>query len=409
MISFSITKKSKKSRARLGVIKTPHRKIQTPAFINVATQATIKALLTKDLYNAGTQAIICNTFHLHLKPGEGVVEKNGGIHKFMQWKNPIMTDSGGFQVFSLGFGRDYGTGKILKQDTNIRTYSNDTNKYENKVIKHGEKPKNILITKRGVWFRSPVDNRKLFIGPEESIHIQQKLGADIIFAFDECNSPLADYEYNKKSLERTHDWAKICLQTNSSNKHNRQALFGIVQGGKYKDLRIQSAKFIGSLPFDGFGIGGEFGNSKKIMGQMLSWVTRELPEEKPRHLLGIGQLEDIPIIIKEGVDTFDCTVPTHYARNGYVFISQKSKIKREKRDLTKHEKVDLSRARYLNDLKPLDENCNCFVCKTYTRSYLSHLIKAREISGMSLLTFHNIHFFNKFVETIRNKIRKNQI
>jgi queuine tRNA-ribosyltransferase/7-cyano-7-deazaguanine tRNA-ribosyltransferase len=390
MISFSITKKSKKSNARLGIIKTPHGEIQTPAFIGVATQGTLKTLDSKEAPKTGLQALICNTFHLHLKPGEDIVAKNKGLHKFMDWNGPIMTDSGGFQVFSLGFGRDYGTGKILKT-------KND------KKITIGHQPKNIKITSDGVWFNSPIDGSKLFIGPRESIKIQEKIGADIIFAFDECTSPLADYEYNKKALQKTHSWAKICLEA----KKSQQALYGIVQGGKFKDLRIESAKFIGSLPFDGFGIGGEFGDSKQTMEKMLSWVIKELPEEKPRHLLGIGQLEDMPKIIKQGVDTFDCTIPTHYARHGYAFIDKPTT--NNKRLTTKYEKIDMNKMKYLKDSSPLDRNCDCYVCKTYTRSFLCHLIRSREITGLKLLSFHNLYYFNKFVEGIREEIKDNKI
>ncbi len=390
-MEFKVLKKSKKSGARLGIIKTAHGTIKTPAFIGVATQATIKTLDSKEVPETGSQALICNTFHLHLKPGEDVVAKNGGLHKFMDWRRPLMTDSGGYQVFSLGFGRDFGTGKILK------------GKHREKIMV-GHQPKDIKITPDGVWFRSPLDGKKLFIGPEESIKIQEKLGADIIFAFDECTSPLADYEYNKKALQKTHPWAKICLDT----KRSKQALYGIVQGGKFKDLRIESAKFIGSLPFDGFGIGGEFGDSKQTMEKMLSWVIKELPEEKPRHLLGIGQLEDIPKIIKQGVDTFDCTIPTHYARHGYAFVSKGSNTVYDIRH-TAYEKLDMNKMKYLKDSSPLDRNCDCYVCKTYTRSFLSHLIRSKEITGLKLLSFHNLYYFNRFVEKIREDIKNNKI
>jgi queuine tRNA-ribosyltransferase/7-cyano-7-deazaguanine tRNA-ribosyltransferase len=377
-MEFKILKKSKKSRARLGIIKTAHGEIETPAFIGVATQATLKTLDSKESLKTETQALICNTFHLHLKPTEDIVAKNGGLHKFMDWNRPLMTDSGGYQVFSLGFGRDFGTGKILKEDHHPQ-------------ITPGQQPQNIKITNDGVWFRSPIDGQKLFIGPKESIKIQQKLGADIIFAFDECPSPLADKEYNKKAIERTHAWAKICLQT----KKTKQALYGIIQGGRYKDLRIESAKFINSLDFDGFGIGGEFGKNKTEMKKMLSWVIKELVENKPRHLLGIGDLKDIPIIIKEGIDTFDCTIPTHYARHGYAFTSQG--------------KIDMQKSTLLKDTSPLDKKCQCYVCKTYTKSYICHLFKAREITALKLITFHNLFYFNNFVKNIRNEIKKGKI
>jgi len=378
MFDFRILKKSKKSGARLGVIKTSSGDIETPAFIGVATQATVKTLESKEVLETGTQALICNTFHLHLKPGEDIVAKNGGLHKFMNWSGPLMTDSGGYQIFSLGFGRDYGTGKILKEKRDEK-------------ITAGHQPRNIKIADDGVWFISPIDGKNVFIGPKESIQIQEKLGADIIFAFDECPSPIADYEYNKTALRKTHPWAKICLDT----KKSKQALYGIVQGGKFKDLRMESAKFIEALPFEGFGIGGEFGNSKSSMEKMLGWVIKELPEEKPRHLLGIGQLEDIPKIIRQGVDTFDCTIPTHYARHGYAFTS--------------HGKLDMNKSKFLRDKNILDKNCDCYVCQEHTRSYLSHLMRAREITALKLLTFHNLHFFNKMVEKVRREIENGKI
>src|SRR3989344_5173341 len=304
MINFKILKKSKKSKARLGFMETSHGVVETPCLVPVATQAVVKTLDSQEVVDTKSQILICNTFHLHLKPGpvranneggEKFVEKAGGLHEFMNWKKPLMTDSGGFQVFSLGFGKDFGTGKILKEKKDIR-------------VKQGNQPKSIKITEEGVFFKSPIDGTELFLGPKESIRIQEKLGADIIFNFDECTSPIADYEYTKKSLVKTHHWAEVCIK----EKKTKQSLFGIVQGGKYKDLRVESAKYIGGIDFDGFGIGGEFGDDKKQMPKMINWVIKELPEKKPRHLLGIGHLDDMEKMIKCGVDTFDCTAPTHY-------------------------------------------------------------------------------------------------
>lgn len=394
MFQFKIIKKSKKSNARIGRLITSHGKIETPSFVGVATQATIKTLDSKEIPKTGMQMMISNTYHLHLRPGEDVIKKNGGLNKFMDYQGPTMTDSGGFQVFSLGFGRDYGTGKILKQS-----------RYDKITV--GAQPKLIKITEDGVEFKSYIDGKKLFLGPKESIQIQEKIGADIIFAFDECTSPITDYEYTKKSLEKTHRWAKICLSSRSFQGKKKQALYGIVQGGKYKDLRIESAKFIGSLPFNGFGIGGEFGDEKEIMTKMLKWVNAELPEEKPRHLLGIGHLEDIPKIIKEGIDTFDCITPTHYARHGYAFI--KKPTTNNQQLTTKHERLDLNKTKYLNDLSPLDKNCQCYVCKNYTKSYLHHLLKANELTVLKLLSFHNLYYFNNFVKNIRDEIKKDKI
>jgi len=377
-LNFKILKKSKKSNARLGLIETSHGVVETPCLVPVATQAVVKTLDSKEVQETNSQILISNTFHLHLKPSEKFVEKAGGLHEFMNWKKPLMTDSGGFQVFSLGFGRDFGTGKILKAQSG-------------QSIKRGNNPKSVKITEDGVYFNSPIDGKKLFIGPKESIKIQEKLGADIIFAFDECTSPIADYEYTKKSLEKTHRWAKICLK----EKKTKQSLFGIVQGGKFKDLRIESAKFIGGLNFDGFGIGGEFGDNKKEMPKMLNWVISELPEKKPRHLLGIGHLEDIEKIIKAGVDTFDCTVPTHYARRGILFGSEG--------------KINLKQSKYLKKREPLDKGCVCNVCLNYRKDYVCHLLKAGELTALKLITFHNLHYFNGYVEDIRSKIKKGEI
>ncbi len=374
-MKFKIVKKSKKSNARLGLLETNHGVIQTPCFVPVATQAVIKTLESEEVVETKSQVLICNTFHLHLKPGEETVKKAGKLHKFMNWSKPLMTDSGGFQVFSLGFGKDHNVGKVLKVQAN-------------NVVNINNQPKSIKITSDGVYFRSPIDGRELFIGPEESIKIQEKLGADIIFNFDECTSPLASYEYVKKSLEKTHRWAQICLK----EKKGRQALFGIVQGGRFKDLREESAKFIGKMPFDGFGIGGEFGNNKGDMQKMLRWTMQFLPEDKPKHLLGIGHLEDIKIIIKEGVDTFDCTMPTHYARHGIAFGSAG--------------RIDFSKRGILNASGPIDKNCKCRVCRDYTRGYIAHLVRAKEITGLKLLTFHNLYFFNSFIEKIREDIKK---
>lgn len=378
MLEFKIVYRSKKSNARIGILKTPHGEIETPSFVGVGTQAVVKTLTAEEVKQAKTQILIANTFHLHLKPGEAFLKKAGGIHAFMNWDRPIMTDSGGFQVFSLGFGRDHGVGKILKEKKDI-------------VVKAGKKPKNVKITEDGVFFRSPVDGKKLFIGPKESIKIQEAIGADIMFSFDECTSPVADYLYTKRSLEKTHRWAQICLES----KKTDQALYGIVQGGKFEDLRTESAKFIGILPFDGFGIGGEFGDEKHTMTDMLNLTLPYLPKEKPVHLLGIGHLEDIPEIMKAGIDTFDCIVPTHYARHGIAFTSKG--------------RLDMKKSIFLSDKKPLDETCECPTCQNYKRNYITHLLKAKEITGLRLMTTHNLFFFNSYVERLRNEIKEGKL
>jgi len=382
MITFEILKKSKKSGARIGVLKTPHGEVETPTLVPVATQAAVKTLTSDEVCATKTQILIANTFHLHLKPGEAVVKKAGGLHEFMQWKRPLMTDSGGFQVFSLGFGRDLGVGKVLKY------FPENENE---RIVSLHTKPKDVRITERGVYFKSPVDGAQIFIGPRESIKIQEALGADIMFAFDECTPPLANHAYAKKALALTHRWAEICLETRKSN----QALYGIVQGSHYKNLREEAARYVNSLSFDGFGIGGDLGNSKKTMLQILRWTLPHLNKKKPRHLLGIGHLDDIEPIIKAGIDTFDCTVPTMYARKGVAFTS--------------HGKLIIGKSVFLNDKKPLDKCCACDVCGKYSRSYISHLFRAKEITALRLLTEHNLFYFNSYVENLRWKIKQGDL
>lgn len=379
MIKYKLLKKSSESRARLGLLETSHGLVETPAIVPVATQATVKTLSSDEVLQTKTQLLINNTYHLHLRPGEKVVAHAGGLHKFMNWPKTLMTDSGGFQVFSLGWGRDLSIGKVSKHSD------------KKSAVTLGKQPQRLKITPDGVYFKSHLDGRELFIGPKESIKIQEKLGADIILAFDECPPPVADYDYVKKSVELTHVWAKSCLKTHKS----KQALYGIVQGGKYKDLRKSSAEFIGQQNFDGFAIGGEFGEAKTDMSKMLNWVMDYLPAPKPRHLLGIGHPEDIPILIKAGVDTFDCIVPTHYARHGVAFTSTG--------------RIDIMKMLYSKDLKPLDKKCHCSTCQNYTRSYICHLLRAKEITGLKLLTIHNLYFYNSLVEAYRKLIKQGKI
>lgn len=374
MFEFQVLKKSKKSRARLGQLKTSHGVIETPALVPVATQASIKTLTSAQVVKTGSQLLICNTYHLHLRPGENAVKAAGGLHKFMNWQKPLMTDSGGFQVFSLGFGKDFNVSKIIKGRVKAK-------------IKRGQQPKLLKISEKGVLFRSYLDGQQIFLGPKESMKIQSVLGADIIFAFDECPPPHADSGYVAASVALTHKWAKLCLKYHDK----KQALFGIVQGGRFRDLRLASAKFIGQLPFDGFGIGGELGGSVAAMKKMLSWVNEELPESKPRHMLGTGHIADIPAIIASGCDTFDTIVPTHFGRHGTAFA--------------KTGRMDLTRSVFLKDKKPLDNSCACEACAGYTRAYISHLLRAREILGMQLLSIHNLTYFNRLVADIREKIK----
>ena len=381
MISFDVLKKSQKSRARVGILKTPHGEVETPSLVPVATWATVKTLDSREVFETKSQILIANTYHLHLKPGEDIVKNGGGLQKFMNCPIPMMTDSGGFQVFSLGFGKDLKVGKLMKFFPGQST----------EIVSQHSQPRTIKIGPDGVEFRSYIDGKSTFLGPKESIKIQEKLGADIMFAFDECTPPLSSYEYAKDALERTHRWEKICIDTKKGN----QSLFGIVQGSRYQDLREQSAKYINSLGFDGYGIGGDLGESKITIEKILKWTTPLLDENKPRHLLGIGYLQDLEMVIKNGVDLFDCTVPTQYARHGAAFTSKG--------------KIDLNKTDFLKQNEPLDKTCACFVCQEYKRSYISHLVRAREITGLKLLTFHNLFYFNTFVENIRKKIKEGKI
>jgi len=385
MIRFRITKKSERSRARLGILETPHGTVETPAFVPVATAASLRTLTSEEAAEAGSQLFIANTFHLHVRPGEEIVRNAGGIHRFMNWKRPLMTDSGGFQVFSLGFGRDFDTGKFSKD----RTAQGGLPE-----IKRGRNPSSLKITDDGAEFRSPLDGRKLFIGPRESIAIQEAIGADMIFAFDECTPAHASRGYIEHSLARTHRWAKDCLAA----KKSEQALFGIVQGSHFEDLRKESAGFIGALPFDGFGIGGDLGDikeSKREMFQILEWTVPLLPDEKPRHLLGIGYPEDMEPIITHGIDLFDCITPTHFARRGVAF--------------TREGRLNLRQKRFLSEFQALDDTCACGVCGAYSRAYIAHLIRAREITGLRLLTYHNLFFWNTLVARLREKIARGEL
>ncbi|MHB9019705.1 MAG: tRNA guanosine(34) transglycosylase Tgt [Minisyncoccota bacterium] len=374
---FKILKKSKKSNARAGVIDTPHGQIHTPAFYPVGTKATVKGITPVQLNDMGIEAVLCNTYHLFLRPGDKVVKKFGGLHKFMNWQKPIITDSGGFQVFSLGLGLEHGASKIPAADLEAR-------KKRNANIE-----KFARITEDGVYFRSFLDGSKHFIGPEESMKIQENLGADIIFAFDECTSPFSDYEYTKEAMERTHRWAIRSLKAHSRKD---QMLFGIVQGGEFKDLRLESSKFIGSMDFDGFGIGGSFGKFKKNVKNILDYSVEYLPENKPKHLLGIGSVEDIIEAIRRGIDTFDCVTPTRLGRNGTA--------------LTKKGNLNMRSSQLALDKKPIEKGCGCYTCTNFTRGYVRHLFQSGEMLAGILTTIHNLYFMEKLMRGIRQDIMK---
>jgi len=376
-IKFTIEKKLAGKLGRAGILETSHGSIETPAFVAVGTKATVKALTPEQVKDLGAQVVLANTYHLYLQPGDDIVRDAGGIHKFMNWNGPTMTDSGGFQAFSLGAAFGENVTKIAKAGE-IKT---ETKNSASALAK---------VTEDGVEFRSCIDGSAHFFTPEKSIEIQHNIGADMIFAFDECTSPHAPYEYQKEALERTHRWAKRSLDTHKKNKtaSEKQGLFGIVQGGRFEDLRKESARFIGAMDFDGFGIGGSF--DKEDMYTAVAWVNALLPEEKPRHLLGIGEPADLFGGIENGCDLFDCVAPTRIARNGTLY--------------TANGKINIMNARFMTDFTPIDAECKCYACAHYTRAYLAHLFRAKEMLAGTLASIHNLHFIVNLVKNIRTAI-----
>lgn len=373
---FKILKKAKNSGVRLGEIIITRNgkkyKIKTPAIAIVGTKAAVKGVRPEELKKAKTQLVLANTYHLMEKAD--VIKESGGLHNFMNWQGPIITDSGGFQVFSLGIAKEH---KISK----IGFFPGKKQKErDSKCV-----AKDLKITEDGVYFKKE-NGEKVFLSPEISMKIQEKLGSDIIFAFDECTSPLADYEYTKKSMERTHRWAARCVKAKKSD----QALFGIIQGGAYEDLRNESAEFISSLPFNGIGIGGSLGDTKNDMYKILDWLKEKTPPEPPKHLLGIGDLEGIIHAVKRGIDMFDCVAPTREARNGRIY--------------TKTGFLNIRNAKFKKDLKPLQKGCACGACENYSRAYLHHLFKENIMNGKTLASIHNIYFMNSFFEELRENI-----
>src|SRR3989339_333124 len=433
-MQFKIQKKLKNSLGRVGILETPHGEILTPAFVAVGTKATVKSLNPEQVRDAGTQVVLGNTYHLYLQPGDEIVRDAGGIGKFMNWKGPTMTDSGGFQVFSLGVAY----GKDISKITKIT----DLSLLIPERFDDSDAPRLAKIGQDGVSFKSHLDGSIHYITPEKSIQIQHNLGADIIFAFDECTSPTEDLKYQTEALERTHRWAERSLREhqklllfntgeNSSflgslspsadgalplgssaceTPRNRTflsspALFGIVQGGRDERLRKLSAKVISEMRidgknlapyqaegfgsgFDGFGIGGSF--AKEDMSSAVKWVNEILPEEKPRHLLGIGEPEDLFMGVENGVDLFDCVAPTRLGRNGTIY--------------TKTGKIIIMNTKFRNDFKPIEEDCECYTCKNYSRAYIAHLFHGKEMLAGTLASIHNLYFIVNLVKKIRQSI-----
>ncbi len=391
-LKFEVIKEIPGALGRAGVISTPHGVINTPAFVTVGTKATVKALTPEQVKSLGAQVVLANTYHLYLEPGEQVLNQAGGLHKFMQWEGPTMTDSGGFQAFSLGaaFGKG-GVSKVAKGETpeparTTEYVQSGGGPYDDKNFPDSPLAK---IDEDGVTFKSHIDGSEHRFTPERSMEIQHHIGADIMFAFDECTSPQASYEYQKEAMERTHRWAKRSLDFHqNSDQSAKQALFGIVQGGRHQDLREESAKFIASLDFDGFGIGGSF--NKDDLSTAVGWVNKILPQNKPRHLLGIGEVEDLFNGVENGVDTFDCVMPTRMARNGTL--------------QTAEGRLNIFNAQYKNDFTPIEEGCECYTCKNYTRAYLAHLFRSKEILANTLASIHNLYFFINLVARMREHI-----
>lgn len=387
-MDFKINKKMAGQLGRAGTINTPHGVIETPAFVVVGTKATVKSLNPDQVKDAGAQVVLANTYHLYLQPGDEVVKKMGGLGKMMNWQGPTMTDSGGFQVFSLGAAYKKGISKIL--------HPTDPNLLIPERFDDSDAPRLAKIGQDGVSFTSHLDGSIHYITPEKSIQIQHNLGADIIFAFDECTSPTEDLKYQSEALDRTHAWAKRCLEEHGKlNEGNKKeiSLFGIVQGGREEDLRKKSAKIISELEvdgkkFDGFGIGGSF--AKEDMSTAVKWVNEILPEEKPRHLLGIGEPEDLFMGIENGVDLFDCVLPTRLGRNGTIY--------------TKTGKIHITNTNYRLDTLPIEVDCDCYTCKNYSRAYIAHLFHGKEMLAGTLASIHNIHFIVNLVKKIRKSI-----
>ncbi len=354
MFEFELIKESSECKARLGKIHTNHGDIETPIFMPVGTKATVKAMTPEELKDIEAQIILGNTYHLYLRPGHDLIEEAGGLHKFMNWDRPILTDSGGFQVFSLG---------------NLRK-----------------------ITEEGVEFKSHVDGSTHFISPEKSMEIQNSLGSDIMMAFDECVPYPATYEYAKNSMERTTRWAKRCKEYHKNTEN--QALFGIVQGSMYEDLRKESVKQLTELDFPGYGIGGlSVGEPRDIMCEVMDYTVELLPKDKPRYLMGVGSPDYLFEAVERGIDMADCVLPTRMARNG-AFITSKGQ-------------VTIKNAKYKRDFSPIDSNCNCYTCRNYSKAYMRHLFNENEILGARLATIHNLFFLINLMKRIRISIEEN--
>ena len=354
-VTFETTHICKQSNARTGILHTPHGDVLTPMFMPVGTAASVKFISPEELYDMNSGVILANTYHCWLRPGEDIIEKAGGLHKFMNYNNPMLTDSGGFQVFSL---------------TSMRK-----------------------ITEEGVSFKSHLDGSSLFLSPEKSIQIQNKLGADIIMALDECPPYPASYEYMKDSVDRTLRWAKRCKDAHQ--REGEQSLFGIVQGGEYRDIRKYSAKALTEMDFDGYAIGGtSVGEIKETMYKMIEYALEDLPKDKVKYLMGVGSPDALFEGVLRGIDMFDCVLPTRIARHGTL--------------MTSHGRINIKREEFKDDFSPLDDNCDCYCCKNYSKAYLRHLFRCNEGFGLRLMSIHNLRYLIHLMEQIRQAINEDR-
>ena len=367
--------------ARLGRLTTPHGAIDTPAFVVVGTQATVKSLQPDEVVALGAQVVLCNTYHLYLRPGANLVAELGGLHRFMGWGGPMFTDSGGYQVFSLGSGMEHGIGK------QVGMFPDEDERGRRQQARAAPGKSLSKVDDDGVTFRSHIDGSTHRLTPEASIEIQEKLGADVILAFDEPTSPLHDEAYTDRAMHRTHRWAERCL---AARRRPDQALYGIIQGGAFESLRHQSAAFIGGLPFDGFAVGGSLGTSKRDMERVLEWSVPALAADRPRHMLGIGEPEDLFACLERGIDTFDCVAPTRLARRGVL--------------LTRQGRLTISQARFRADPAPVEDGCGCPTCRSFSRAYLRHLFVADELLAYTLATMHNLSFILGLMARVRGAL-----
>lgn len=382
-MKFTIRKNNLKTR--LGEVETEHGSFETPAFVPVGTKATVKGITPEMLKTLGAQVALANTYHLHLQPKSELIRDAGGLHTFMGLNMPLMTDSGGFQVFSLGAAFGKNLTKVAKEQIDAVAYERGTVVFDKELAtSHG---KLAQIDEEGVTFTSHIDGSLHRFTPERSIEIQHNLGADIIVAFDECTAATADHAYQAEAMYRTHRWADRSLKAHKQNLEasKKQALFAVVQGGRFEDLRKESAKTLAAMQFDGYCVGGSY--VKEDLDTAVGWVCDNLPEDKPRHLLGIGEPLDILAGVEKGIDMFDCVVPTRIGRTGQVY--------------TRNGKVNLLNEKFTQKFEPIDSACDCYTCKNFTCAYLAHLFRANEMLGPILASMHNLRFILRFMEEIR--------